>query len=646
MAISPGVSFKITDLSTYVQEIPGTIGLICALTDKGEDNELVYISDRTSLFSGWGYPNISKYGSNYGQGLYCAYNYLGEAGSLYFMRCLPDDATLSNMRINCTMEPSDSSALLTIDYVSDINNKTTDITTAVTGSTYSKILCLIYPIGRGQEYNKLGLRITSYANPMQNGIYVLDLYERQSDGTDVIIESYDISFDKQKIGSDGSSMFIEDVLETYSNVIRAEVPDDGYELVSKIYDKDIGNVSVIKTSGSASITDNKQDFSDWEESEDGSTNYVVIAKDGKGNEIWGWLGESSGNEDDTIDVYDCRDSTAITTIQKWNGNTTSFSTTSDITYEIKKCYTDVSELFTSSIPIPLKKGSDGSLFTASGTLDTTEAKQVLANGYAGTLNGDVLNKDENYFSLVFDCGYPTDVKTEIVTLCQTRKDCVGILDNGDNSSYANCISSRENTNTYNTYYASIFESYNKVYDIFTGKDIWVSPVYHMSYILPRSDKVSEVWNAAAGFNRGTISSIKELRFNPLEAQRDQMYLRQVNPIVKFTNGTVVFGQLTSQSKPSQMQNLSVVRLVLYCAKALSEYCKYYIFEQNDEITWSTIKNEISSFLEVISKKRGLYSYTVEVGSTDYEKKTKTIHCNIELYPITPVEKFDLNFSIV
>ncbi len=98
--ISPGVYTKIIDLSTFVQVVPSTIGFMCGLTRKGRDNELLFIGSRSEFISEFGEPNITEFGKNYGQGPYNAYNYLGESGSLYWIRPLPDDATYSN----CTFQ--------------------------------------------------------------------------------------------------------------------------------------------------------------------------------------------------------------------------------------------------------------------------------------------------------------------------------------------------------------------------------------------------------------------------------------------------------------------------------------------------------------------------------------------------------------
>lgn len=646
--VSPGVYTKIIDLSQFVQAVPSTIGFIAALTEKGEDNVLRFIGSRADFISEFGEPNISVYGKNYGQGPYCAYNYLGESGALYFMRVLSDNATFSNVRIDATFGATDTTAGMQITYVEGMNAVTEFGTNLQqSGTTYP--VCFLRPIGRGQWYNKLGVRLTEVANPTLWDQYILDVYERQSDGQDVIIESFQISFNPLARDGGGESLWIVDVLNLYSTIMRAEMYINktletysaGYDINIREYDKDIGTTSAVTTAGAAEITDTKQDFSDWE-SGSGPADFCVIAKDAKGNELWGWLGAASGSDNETIAVYSDR----MLTGQSWNGDTASFDPLSEIEYRIKKSYGSVAQAFTSSIPSPIKKGTDGDLLQADGSLDTGEAIMLLNQAYSGIIDDTVLDNENTYFSMVFDCGYPSDVKTAISTLCQTRRDCVGILDNGDNPTVTLSLSNRNNVNTFNNYFVALYESYTKVFDSFTGQDVWFSPIYHMSYILPRNDAVAELWFAAAGFNRAAIDTIKELRFNPRLGERDQMYLKQLNPIVKFNPGYVVWGQLTSQAKASALQDLNIVRLILYIKRAFEDFCRFFIFEQNDEITWSLVATQLVEFLEVIRKKRGLYNYSVDVGATDYERKTKKFHVNVTLEPTRVVEQIELNFFIV
>ena len=664
MPISPGVYTKVYQIQSFVQQVPSSIGMVCALTDKGKDNVLTFLGNRQNLLSEFGEPNYTKYGKHYGQGLYCAYNFLGESGSLYFMRVLPDDASYALVRVDLNMDLTDlsqSNGTISLTYINNVNNEDELKTNLDDVDPTVHPIVILRPIGRGEYYNKISIRIIRHANPLRDGVYVLDIYEQQDDGNNVIIESFDISFDPNAKDSSGESLFISDVLERYSSILKADTINasdsysDGINLIGKIYDNNVGNVSVDTTQGTASLTDDKQNFLDWQENANEAL-YSITAIDAFGNKIMGWLGAASGTDNNTISVYNGRDLT--TAAQNWlkedspgvwsdfDPTNDNFDTTSIISYVVRKGINVIDEAFTSGNPAPLRNGSDGSLKDATGNINTTVADQILSNAYAGFIDSKVLDTENTYFNLVFDCGYNDAVKGSINNLVKTRQDCLAVVDNGDNKSLTDSLNARNTIHTYNTFLVSIFENYSKVYDMFTGKSIWVSPVYHMSYLLPRNDRVSEVWTATAGFNRGIVDNVEEIRFNPSSTgERDQLYLKQINPIVKFEPGYTIFSQLTSQTRPGPLQDINITRLYLYCKRALELYTKYYIFEQNDQFTWSSVQSDIRQFLEDIKDRRGLYSYSIDVGATEYELKTKTFHVNVTLFPTRTSEKILLNFFI-
>jgi len=425
-----------------------------------------------------------------------------------------------------------------------------------------------YPVGRGDAYDDYAISIARSANTFANSsvdgqpatpteaIYVVDIWLTQSDGDDVIVESYDVSFDEEAVDDVGDSLYIEDVINRFSTNIKVAV--------------------------------NETSLNEWKR-----------------------LG--------TLEI----------------------------------------EVGTSVTPIHFFHGSEGSVVsvdadTGKRTIDITEAKLALSDGYLGLavnpvtseFEDRVLDLDEYYFPLVWDAGYPTDVKNSIVTLTSDiRLDGVAILDNGDNISYAEAITSRTTDHNFNTRYASLFEPYSKLFDIHTGKDVWFSPVFHMASMIPLNDKLYEIWYPSAGFNRGTIDSIKELRFSPKLAQRDQFYLKQINPIVRFSIGETVWGNLTTQKRPSALQDLSIMRMVLYIKRALEQFLKWFIFDFNDPAAWNEMQNSITPFLQSIQEARGLESFTVDIGATEYEKKRKVAHVNVTLVPNRIIERIELNFFI-
>lgn len=313
---------------------------------------------------------------------------------------------------------------------------------------------------------------------------------------------------------------------------------------------------------------------------------------------------------------------------------------------------DFSQPFVSG-PINLDNGDTGSLFTSAG-IDSDVATQILARAYTGILPktttglyvDEVLDKDSVYFSLVFDAGYPTSVKTAINTLVRSREDCLAFLDNGDTVSTSAALTAREDDHTFNTKFIAIYEAYTKIYDAFTGKKIWVSPIYHMANVVPYTDNVSNLWTPPAGVNRATLAEVEDIRYSPRLGDRNSFYLNQLNPIVKFSSGYTVYSQLTSQRKPTALQDVSITRLVLYIQRALEQFCKFYVFELNDSTTWNEIDTEIKKFLRTVQDNRGLYSFDTEVGANEYEIKAKKIHVNITLNPTRPAEQIYLNFFII
>ena len=565
--VSPGVYSKIIDLSEYVATVPSTIGFIPIICEQGPDNQLI-LTNGTDFYIDFGNPDITYVGKAYGEGPYVASSFLKESDSLYVIRCLPPEATFSNLYFNSVLGGDSTAAVTAISKT--VMTTTNALLTPIESLSDDAVFC-IYAVGRGEYYNDFKISLSLPANPLsqetagQYDQYILDIYQKQSEVDPVtgaaqyqIITTLNVSFDPGRLDASGESMFIQDVVNQYCRYLNCYA-----------------------------------------------------------------------NQDKCVEAVNE--------------------------------YADFSVPFISG-PVGLGNGSTG-IFDQNGKPVSDTLKQILADAYAGELQkskldyqnqpneriDEVLDIDNHYFSVVLDGGYPFDVKASIVDLVQTRMDCMAFIDNGDNTSPGAAINERTSdsggTTSINTRYVALYESYSRVYDIYSGRDIWLTPIYHMANIIPYTDNVSEVWYAPAGFNRATIASIKELRYSPKIGDRDQFYLNQLNPIVKFNVGYTVYGQLTSQRRPTSLQDVNVVRLVLYIKRALEQFCKFFLFELNDQETWSNVQQQCDAFLKDIQNRRGLYSYSIDVGATDYEIKTKVCHVNITLQPTKVIEKIYLNFYI-
>lgn len=594
--ISPGVYTKIIDLSTYVAGVPSTIGFIPIISDRGEDNRLIMTNGR-DFYQDFGEPNILYAGKDFGQGPYIASSFLSQSDSLYVLRVMPESATWANIFLttNTTSGAVDATSDVQI-FSRDGITKKSMINTAINGDTLNNTFgnrnpfVVFYGVGRGSYYNNLKIELTKHANPHPDydHICILNVYQKLYTRNALdegllneysIVEAFEVSFDYQALDSSGESIWIEDVINTYSRTIRCSA---NREMCRELFASGVSFTAPFEAVGE----------------EPAGPKLLGGGSDGQNNYI-------PGGEDDPVD---------------------------------DRFFDEFGKINTGVIKKYLTKAYHGTLVKSDDTMNQTDETATL-------FVDEVLDTENYYFSIVLDGGYPSDVKEAISFLVEQRKDCVAVVDNGDNPNASIALAARNNTNDFNSKYVALYEPYSKVYDSFLGRDIWISPVYHMANIIPYTDNVSEIWYAPAGMNRAMISSIKEMRYSPTKGQRDSFYLNQINPIVKFNVGYTVFGQLTTQRRPSALQDLNIVRMVLYVKRALEQYCRFYIFEQNDSSTWSSIRNDISRFLTDIQNRRGLNTFSVEVGATDYEMRQKKMHVNVTLDPTRTVEQIELNFFI-
>lgn len=588
--VSPGVFTKIIDLSEYVQNVPSTIAFMAIVCEKGPDNELVFTNAR-DFYRDFGEPNISYGGKMFGQGPYVCSAFLQNSDALYVIRVTPSGEEINEL--------------------------------PTVAATYANLVFM------GEESGEYGIDGTSTVtvtsepniNTEKEIKTVVNFDEDEGDGAAAALMFAALGrgawYNNYKIN-----------VSPVSNPIRAS---EGYYVLDILQ---------------------RQNAMDWDSTSESWVEAFEIAQ----------TFEVSFHPDmvangESVFVADVVNAYFRDIIVYANRN---------LCREMCESGTDWSLPFLSG-PARMANGSDGEMD------NTALVENLLVRAYTGTLPrlkglttgelndegveeppvplsqyvDEVLDTEDYYFTLVFDAGYPRNVKDAIVSLAKTlRQDCVAILDNGDNKTVSDALKTRLWRHTYNTFYAALYECYTKVYDRFGGRDIWITPVYHMASIIPYTDNVAELWYAPAGFNRGTLDGIKAMRFSPRLAERDSMYLAQLNPIVKFNVGFTVWGQLTTQKRPTALQDLNIVRLVLYIKRALSQFCKYYIFELNDAVTWAAIASNIEKFLKVIQDKRGLYSYSVDVGATEYEIKAKQLHVDVILNPTRVVEQIYLNLFIV
>jgi len=216
------------------------------------------------------------------------------------------------------------------------------------------------------------------------------------------------------------------------------------------------------------------------------------------------------------------------------------------------------------------------------------------------------------------------VANKIISLCESRMDCVGILDfpksevvgvANISTAINNILTYRKTTLNPNTNYVALYANWLQIYDKYNDKKRWIPCGGYVAGIYAGTDRVAEPWFAPAGMIRGRLTGVDKIAISPDLGFRDILYKNGINPIVSFKGeGIYIWGQKTLQSRPSAFDRINVRRLFIVLEKAIATAAKQFVFEQNDEFTQKLLKNVINPFLADVKGRRGIVDYIVDTSS--------------------------------
>lgn len=282
--------------------------------------------------------------------------------------------------------------------------------------------------------------------------------------------------------------------------------------------------------------------------------------------------------------------------------------------------------YSASLPI----NESGSFYNATGTnavasanyfdsISNTNAQGLTSGNYTDAVS--ILdNKDEYIFNvlstpgLVYENSDQAGVLNSVITLAESRGDCIAVV---DLDNYGSTVSNITSTATsLNSSYASSYWPWVQVVSA-TGRNVWAPASVVVPGIYAFTDNSSAPWFAPAGLVRGGIVGVIQAEQKLTRTQRDSLYDGKVNPIATFPGqGIAVFGQKTLQTKASALDRVNVRRLLIQLKKFLGDQARNLVFEQNTVATRNRFLSVVNPYLESVVQRQGLYAFRVVMDDTN------------------------------
>ena len=304
--------------------------------------------------------------------------------------------------------------------------------------------------------------------------------------------------------------------------------------------------------------------------------------------------------------------------------------------------------------------------TAAGTTFTALTNNFTASmsgGADGSItSGDIIsaydkfaNSDSVEISLLISGPANQSIVTSLISLVESRKDCVlfispekaDVVDNSgdevtDILAYRNLLPSSS--------YAVMDSGWKYQYDKYNDVYRWVPLNADVAGMCARTDLERDPWFSPGGFSRGQVRNSIKLAWNPTKTERDDLYIKGVNPVVTFAGeGTLLFGDKTMLSKPSAFDRINVRRLFIVLEKTISRAARSSLFEYNDQFTRAQFVSIVEPYLRDVQGRRGITDFRVvcdETNNTAEVIDRNEFRGDIYIKPARSINFIQLNFVAV
>ena len=282
--------------------------------------------------------------------------------------------------------------------------------------------------------------------------------------------------------------------------------------------------------------------------------------------------------------------------------------------------------FTSSIPAAgdvLFNGATGSVKGGAkfyDNIDNTDTQGLTAGNYDTAITL-MKNKDTYKYNVLFTPGLMNSLSshtskiTSIINNTIERGDALYVLDTTDYSGTIN--DSITQAVSRDTSYAATYWPWVKILDPGTGKMVYVPASTVIPGVYAYNDKVAAPWFAPAGINRGGLNTVQYAKYKLTQANKDDLYEANVNPLATISGeGVVVFGQKTLQKEASALDRINVRRLLIALKNFIGQLADQIVFEQNTATTRNNFIARVTPYLEGVQQKQGLYAFKIVMDDSN------------------------------
>jgi phage tail sheath protein FI len=617
--LSPGVNVSEIDLTTIVPSVATSIGGIAGNFNWGPVNEVVTVSNEIQLVSRFGKPDNTN-----NEYWFSAANFLAYSNNLKVVRAANTTSTL-----NATANASGILIKNNDDYASNREN--------ATNTTY-------------------GPWAARWAGALGNSLRISVCPSTQAFSANLTVTD---NMRSNAVSAGATVININGTATANANVVAGDLisVDNGATYIRAASVN--ATAIVLSTAVSDVVAANTPILRKWQYSGDfgvaPSTSAYVSDKNGSGDEMHIIVidedGKFTGTANTVLEKYAfvSKASDAINNDGSANYYKTVINTQSQYAWWLGHLPGAVNWGNTAS-GIAFTNLNNSQSYSLAAGADGTIGNSEIITSYGFFANPDVVD-----VSLLMTGPGNATVATSVIAIAESRKDVLVFVSptqasvvNNAGFEATSILAFRAGLTS--SSYAVLDSGYKYQYDKYNDVYRYVPLNGDIAGTCARTDLERDPWFSPGGLSRGVIKNVIKLAYNPSKAERDNLYVQGINPVVTFQGeGTILFGDKTMLSKPSVFDRINVRRLFIVLEKSIARAARSTMFEFNDQFTRAQFVNLVEPFLRDVQGRRGITDFRVVCDTTN--NTAEVIDSNrfvgdIYIKPARSVNFIQLNFVAV
>jgi phage tail sheath protein FI len=617
--LSPGVNVSEIDLTTIVPSVATSIGGIAGNFNWGPVNEVVTVSNEIQLASRFGKPDNTN-----NEYWFSAANFLAYSNNLKVVRAANTTTTL-----NATANASGILIKNNDDYTSNREN--------ATNTTY-------------------GPWAARWAGALGNSLRISVCPSTQAFSANLTVTD---NMRANAVSAGDTVININGTATANANVVAGDLisVDNGATYIRAASVN--ATAIVLSTAVSTAVTANTPILRKWQYSGDfgvaPSTSAYVSDKNGSGDEMHIIVidedGKFTGTANTVLEKYAfvSKASDAINNDGSANYYKTAINTQSQYAWWLGHLPGAVNWGNTAS-GITFTNLNNSQSYSLSAGADGTIGNSEIITSFGFFANPDVVD-----VSLLMTGPGNATVATSVIAIAESRKDVLVFVSPTkasvvNNAGFESTSILAFRAGLTSSSYAVLDSGYKYQYDKYNDVYRYVPLNGDIAGTCARTDLERDPWFSPGGLSRGVIKNVIKLAYNPNKAERDNLYVQGINPVVTFQGeGTILFGDKTMLNKPSVFDRINVRRLFIVLEKSIARAARSTMFEFNDQFTRAQFVNLVEPYLRDVQGRRGITDFRVVCDTTN--NTPEVIDSNrfvgdIYIKPARSVNFIQLNFVAV